>query len=709
MNFFAPWMLLGLAAMAIPPIIHLMHRQRARRVPFPALEFIRRAHKKTSRRFRFKQLLLMLMRSLLLGALALAMAQPFFQREAQIGAPSQTLHGPTIFVLDTSWSMAYRLGDDTLLDRARWMLDALLDRLDGPAALVIAGEQIEVPLSEASRDLDAVRRATEALKPSTASRPLSEAVIRAYDLLSALGADVQGRVVVLTHPRHATSALPTPPAESAGRIELVPVDVAEGQPLPNRAITDLRLRPAPQMGAGQWRIDAHVANYSAVPIAQLPIHLEVDGAVVLRGFLDLPPGEVGVKTFYTALDQREATPAKVVIEADALTADDERGFWLQPAPQLRVLAVNGEPHVTPYYDELFYFERAISPRAFAGTRASLRIASLDTLSQFELEDFDVILLANVPDLPDLFTRDLEAAVRKGKGLWVTMGPQVNPQSLNARIGDLLPRRLRDVRRSGDAAASDEGGDRRLAHPALFERAHPILLPFNDPATSSLARAKIDRYMLLDPSAQAQGEVIIALEDGTPLLLSRTYGEGQVILWTTSLDRDWSDLPIRPDYVPLVQQILRHLTHISEAHIAPVTAGQRAALVVQDQRVRRVQVRGPSGDVYALDRPQDPKAPWLFEATQEVGHYRVSADPPLPDLAPLPGFTVALDAAGSDLRAQGEAAGAGETAAQASAVHAALSAGQRRELWHVALLGLFAFLLAEALLLIRRRPQAQGDQ
>jgi len=92
-------------------------------------------------------------------------------------------------------------------------------------------------------------------------------------------------------------------------------------PVPNRAVLDVKLSPAPQLGAGQWRVDARVANFSDEPVKRLPVHLEVDGKAQVRGFLDLGPGEEGTKTFFTRIDTKEATPAAVVVEGDALGAD----------------------------------------------------------------------------------------------------------------------------------------------------------------------------------------------------------------------------------------------------------------------------------------------------------------------------------------------------------------------------------------------------
>lgn len=699
MSFVAPFLLIGLLAVAIPPIIHLIHKRKAEVVKFPALEFIKRSQKKTSRQFRVRQFLLMLMRSLLLAAVAFAVARPFIDHTGTTTTSLTSMRGATVFVVDASWSMAWR-GDDgeRLFDKARFQVEALLGSLDGQAAVVIAHDRVEVPFSETTRDFESIKKALEDLSPSPRTGLLGEAVARAYELLN----DVEGegrRVVVLTTPAGAASALPQPPAASG--VELVPVDVADGAPLPNRAVLDVRLRPAPELGAGQWRIDARVGNFGTEAVARLPVHLEVGDQVVVRGFLDLPAGAEATKTFYATLDRPEATPAAVVIEADHLTDDDRRAFWLQPAPRVRVLAVNGDPKPTPYLDELFYFERAVSPRTASDARVELTITAPDTVHRHDLGDFDVVLLANVAEVQPALARAFEAFVRGGGGLWITLGDQVKRANWNVAMRTLLPRTLRDVRQAGDAAANAESGDRQLARLGLFERGHPILRPFADPATSSLSRVQVRRYMLLDPAPDAGGDVVLGLDEGAPYLLTKRLDEGRIALLTGTLDRDWGDLPIRPDFVPLMQTTLRYLTRVADVDTTPVLVGRSAAVPAEDARVRRVRVVTPAGELHTVDRPRDVETPWTFEKTTRPGHYTVQPDPPLPGLPTLPGFAVALDPAGSDLR--GPAVTSTAKTEGADDVRAAL-AGGRTELWHAALLGLFGFLLAEGLLLFRKRRE-----
>ena len=68
--FLSPLFLMGIATAAIPVIIHLIHRRKARQTPFSTLRFLRMSHHRTAHRRRLHELLLLAMRCIILIALA---------------------------------------------------------------------------------------------------------------------------------------------------------------------------------------------------------------------------------------------------------------------------------------------------------------------------------------------------------------------------------------------------------------------------------------------------------------------------------------------------------------------------------------------------------------------------------------------------------------------------------------------------------------
>ena len=105
MNFLAPAFLAGLAAIAIPVIIHMINRERKVVVEFPSLMFLERIPYKSVRRQKIRHLLLLILRCLAIALLVAAFARPFFQRRhaAITGTGAKEL----VILLDNSASMGY--------------------------------------------------------------------------------------------------------------------------------------------------------------------------------------------------------------------------------------------------------------------------------------------------------------------------------------------------------------------------------------------------------------------------------------------------------------------------------------------------------------------------------------------------------------------------------------------------------------------------
>src|SRR4051812_50202995 len=86
MGFVAPLVLIGLGALALPVLIHLIQRERKRVVEFPSLMFLRKIPYQSVRRRRIRDVLLLMMRLAALAVIVLAVARPFFKRDALAAA-----------------------------------------------------------------------------------------------------------------------------------------------------------------------------------------------------------------------------------------------------------------------------------------------------------------------------------------------------------------------------------------------------------------------------------------------------------------------------------------------------------------------------------------------------------------------------------------------------------------------------------------------
>src|SRR5439155_4616109 len=92
----------GAALAALPVILHLFMRQKPKHVIFPALRLIRERQKRSRKKLRVKNWLLLLARMALLALMALALARPRIVTEASIG--DQEVPTAIGLVFDTSLS-----------------------------------------------------------------------------------------------------------------------------------------------------------------------------------------------------------------------------------------------------------------------------------------------------------------------------------------------------------------------------------------------------------------------------------------------------------------------------------------------------------------------------------------------------------------------------------------------------------------------------
>src|SRR6266446_3063480 len=120
-------MLAGLAGLAIPPLIHLLHRRRFDVVDWGAMQFLQ-ISETTRRRLLIEEILLLLLRMGLIAVLVLALAAPYSDNQlfAKLGVPANR---DVVLIFDGSYSMSFAGGDKTAHERAKDWAGAYLDGL----------------------------------------------------------------------------------------------------------------------------------------------------------------------------------------------------------------------------------------------------------------------------------------------------------------------------------------------------------------------------------------------------------------------------------------------------------------------------------------------------------------------------------------------------------------------------------------------------
>ena len=118
----------------------------------------------------------------------------------------------------------------------------------------------------------------------------------------------------------------------------------------------------------------------------------------------------------------------------------------------------------------------------------------------------------------------------------------------------------DRRRPGPAAgqarrAGRSGRAPAAARSATWTSATRSFEIFSSPRSGDLTAARIFRYR---DARRRRRRVLARFDDGGVAVAERKVERGTVIAWTSTFDSYWNDLPLKPVFVPLVHQVMRHL-------------------------------------------------------------------------------------------------------------------------------------------------------
>ena len=599
LGFVHPLLLWGALAAAIPIVIHLFFRRRPRPTPFPAIDFILRARRETQRRLRLKKLLLFAARTLLLAAVALAIARPRLETPGEAAAAVPKGPSATAIVLDASGSMRYRLDGRTLFERARADALGALAALstDEPSTVVVCGGA--PPAAEPPGfDRAALRRALEHADAEAVHSDLTGCVTAAARALSDPKAP-QGlgrRIVVATD--LAASAwrldVPAPSIETPqGRIRpsVSVLDAARGAPLPNAAVVGLEAEPDPAAGPRGYRITAQLANHGAQALVDAPLQLVVgagkEAKTVIRAFADVPAGGAARKQLSYAFPAGGPAAIEVTLPQDALHDDDVRALVLSVPRTVRALVVDGSPSPVRYRDEAYFVESALASPA-SPVRPTL--VDAEALPAQDLSEFDVVFLLNVRS-PAAKAPELQRFVEQGGGLFISMGDEVDPEVWSKDMAALLPMPLHVVKTAAERGA----GGARAARFGDVDFDHPALSVFTGDAREGLLGVRTYRYVLAKPAGKGPAPRVLAtFDDGAPALVEGRRGKGRVLLFTSTADRDWTDWPIRTSFLPAMQRFAGWLAGGLDDRRDPPTLVGTARRLALDDGEALVALVGPDG-------------------------------------------------------------------------------------------------------------------
>lgn len=557
MRFLNPWFLIGVAAIAVPLLIHWLTRDRVRKVAFSTLRFFAAVSKKVLRRKKLREALLLAMRVAACGLLALAFARPLFRAAADDDTRPQAA-AARVLLVDTSASMA-RPG---MADAVRKQAEAGLDGLaDGDAAALIRFD--ETPHVEVSmgRDLAAVREKIRTLVPGNGGTDLVEALRQADAALGGVAAKRKEIVLVSDLQRGGWRSFKGD-WKLAADVRLTVRPVTPAGPAENTAIIEADYPASSALDGLPRAISARVANFSATDRRDVEVTLALGGKKIDSQKVNIRAGaSVPVRFRHVFTTPGNNLGTVTVGGAGAAAADNVYYFNARVIPRIRVTVISGHPARpalvaaadgaprADVQDAAFFIEKALAPTP--ESPFAVRRAAATQVTPADLDGAQVAVLADVRDVPAAVVKALHDLLSRGGGILFMPGPEVQADVFGRIFGDLAPCKLKGIVRP--AARPGEAPGAALAQ-VNFE--HPVFEVFQHPHFGDLS---IPRFRQFWEVADSQLAAVSArFDDGKPAVLEREVGGGVSMLMAAPADLRWTNFPLRAVFLPYLHQTVRYL-------------------------------------------------------------------------------------------------------------------------------------------------------
>ncbi|MBU6121137.1 BatA domain-containing protein [Hymenobacter siberiensis] len=506
MRLLYPWFLLGLFAVAVPVVIHLLQLRRPRRVLFTNTAVIRQVELLSTRHRKVQQWLILLARVAAVAALVLVFCQPFIP-----AMDERSISGVDV-VVDNSFSMQLSDAESgSLLDKAVGEARRIGNEAGNQLRLLNAGPGL---LSKAAYDnkLDELR-------------PTSKAVfVNKYVVGNGFGSG-SSTYLFSDFQKTAFSVGMLNKLATDGEIILVPLS---GREMGNIYVDSIWVDDAFLRMHTNVAMHIRLRNGGRAAISDCPVKVFLGNRQVAAFRVTVGAGQAVASVVQVQLADEQLALGRVVTEDVPVMFDNTFYFTLRPAAVIRVLEIGGEPMARQVYDNEPLFNYSFT--------------KVQNIDYGMLRQANLVLLSEVDRL-DAGLRDaLRGVVKRG-------GSVVLVPTAHTTARQSYEQLFRDL-----GLGTVQWEDAR-ATPELREVTMPnVREPFFRDVFGAQSRTVTMPRVAPVLRWSRTGMDILRLRDGESYLANFTSGAGQVYVFSAPFAKEYSDFTAQALFVPVMYRM-----------------------------------------------------------------------------------------------------------------------------------------------------------
>lgn len=529
----------------IPILIHLFNRQRLKRIQFSSVRYLKSLQKTRMRRLKIKQLILLILRTLIILLLVIAFARPTTEGSysSALGSAAQA---SIVIMIDNSLSMSTESQEGTLFETARQDALGIIDNFapKDEIALISFSTAPSLESGGFTTNHGLVEDLLNEIEPTMMDTDPREAMEMAFELLS--GSDNLVKEIYLFSDMAGT---PWNGADFSQLRQLENLKIYTARLIKedydNLKISKVDFGNSLIYPGRPANISASVFNESPRRVDNLLVSLYVDNKRIAQADLTLGASSSEKVNFTHTFTEAGEHSGYLEISDDDLIEDNRVYFSINIPDIIRVLTLYEKE------DDDLFLRMAFRPLPESPTQVELTSEPISRLSNIDLVDYDCVIVSNSKFLSQANLSRLAGFIKSGGSLLTFISDDNNKAALNEKI--MIPAFESEIE-SGLNVKEGEG----FFKLSSLDFGHPIFSRFGEIEEDYLPQ--MDFYRIIQVTNPQNGRVLASYSTGSPAIIESQWGRGKIIAFMSSASAEDSDLISHPFFVTFLNRAAEYLAY-----------------------------------------------------------------------------------------------------------------------------------------------------
>ncbi|MCF8423817.1 MAG: BatA and WFA domain-containing protein [Bacteroidia bacterium] len=518
MNFLFPTFLIGLAAIAIPIIIHLFNFRKYKKVYFTNVQFLKELQQESYSKSKLKEWLILAMRILAIACLVFAFAQPFIPGKVKTSQGEKAI---SIYI-DNSFSMESTNKKGTLLENAKQYATEIANTFNASDKFQLLTNDFEGKHQRLISKEEFIEQLNE-VKISSATKSINDVIKRQQDFLQN-SSSKNKRIFLLSDFQKNTSLISKSDIDTSTTISFIPISSSE---VNNVYIDSVWFETPVQQFETQQIIHATIINKSNKDIENGSLKLYINDTQVSLASFDVTAGNKKDVSISFTVKIKGINKGVLKIEDYPITYDDNFYFSFNAEATIKALVINGKDTKTAgnfrslmQDDSLFIYkennESSIDYSLFTNT--------------------NIIVLNELSSLTSGLTSELQKFVSKGGSVVIFPNKKADLESYNGSFKNIqLPQLVKlDTTNTKTQSINFEQG--------LYEGVF-------DKIDQRMDLPKVNEHFEFAKTTNSTSQNLVLLQNGQFLVSLNPLGSGKIYLFSIPSDETSSNLLKHALFVP----------------------------------------------------------------------------------------------------------------------------------------------------------------